>query len=104
MLSQLLIVKKMPLHIDNKQLPNKARILAVIVTLDPTNEIFQKGYLPPSREKHQHKFKTLSFALEILTGLRSMKSKTKRTRLEVVRQGKELETIEKLKIRKDEIA
>lgn len=45
----------------------------------------------------------MSFPLDILTGLPAMKSKSKRKRLEVVRQSKALETIEKLKQRKDDI-
>ena len=42
-----------PLGIDAGHTPDKDWLLAMIATFDPTNEIFNKSYLPPTRKEKQ---------------------------------------------------
>ncbi len=51
--------------------------------------MFAKYYLPPAKEKPHQEFKTVKFPQSILQGLPRSRPKGKRSRLALIREGKQ---------------
>ena len=47
------------LTLVKKHLPDKKWLVAVISTIRPGDEIFEKDYLPPTKSKERKEFKTI---------------------------------------------
>jgi hypothetical protein len=83
--------------IDERHLPDKKWLVDVLATLAPSDEIFNKNYIPPPiRQKHKLA-ETIQLPAALFEGMVASKSKAKRRNLKVVSEGLALERAQMLK-------
>ena len=73
--------------IDETHSPDKVWLVHVIATLDPTNEIFRKDYVPPPIRKRLKDIETIVLPNELFEGLPKSTSKNKSRRLKVISEA-----------------
>ena len=85
---EIMKANKIKLHgLDDQHLPDKKWLIDVISTLDPTDEIFKKDYVPPPRKNLIEEQKSIQVPEDFLKGLPESKSKVKRRALKVIGEG-----------------
>ena len=83
--------------IDETHSPDKVWLVHVIATLDPTNEIFRKDYVPPPIRKRLKDIETIVLPNELFEGLPKSTSKNKSRRLKVISEALATEKATRLK-------
>ena len=83
--------------IDEKHSPDKEWLVNVIATVDPTNEIFRKDYVPPPIRKRFKDIETIVLPNELFEGLPKSTSKVKARRLKIVSEAFAAEKATRLK-------
>jgi len=85
------------------RLPDKKWLIDIISTLDPSDEIFKKDYIPPPKKSLIEEQKTIIVPSGFFDGLPDSRSKVKRRALKVLGEGKAKQRIAYLKALKAEI-
>lgn len=83
--------------IDETHSPDKLWLVHVIATLNPTNEIFRKDYVPPPIKKRLKDIETIVLPNELFEGLPKSTSKNKSRRLKVISEALATEKATRLK-------
>lgn len=73
--------------IDESHQPDKRWVLAVLSTIAPKDEIFDKNYIPPSKPKASKIYKSVDLPASFLKGLPISKRKIKTRRLKLMTGG-----------------
>ena len=82
---------------DELHLPGAAWLVAVIATLDPNDEIFNKDYEAPPIRKRLQDIETIILPDELFQGLPKSKSKVKARRLKIMSEAFAAEKAQRLK-------
>lgn len=83
--------------IDVQHLPDKEWMVAVLATLDPSDEIFRKDYVAPPIRKRLRDIETIVLPNELFEGLPKSTSKVKARRLKIVSEALAAEKASRLK-------
>ena len=83
--------------IDEKHSPNKEWLVNVIATVDPSNEIFRKDYVPPPIRQRLQDIETIVLPNEVFDGLPKRTSKVKSRKLKVISEALATEKASRLK-------
>ena len=83
--------------------PDKEWLVAMIATLNPDDEIFGKGYVPPPRKNVIEEQKTIRVPEGFFEGLPDSKSKVKRRALHIIGEGKAQQKMKYLKAMQAEL-
>lgn len=89
--------------IDDKHMPDKDWMVAVIATLDPDDEIFKKDYVPPPIRKRASDIETIILPNELFENLPKSTSKVKARRLKIASEAFAAEKAARLKETQKEI-
>ena len=73
--------------IDETHLPDKNWLVAVIATLNPSDEIFKKDYVAPPVRKRLQDVETIQLPKEIFEGLPKSTRKVKARRLKIMSEA-----------------
>jgi hypothetical protein len=79
--------KKYDCYFEDYKPPDSKWLVAVISTLQPNDEIFGKGYVPPPRENKLSEIKAIELPENFLSGLPPSKTKNKRRGLKITGEG-----------------
>ena len=83
--------------IDEQHSPDSKWLVDVIATLNPSDEIFRKDYVPPPVRRRLQDVETIVLPNEIFEGLPQSKSKAKSRRLKIVSEAFAQEKATRLK-------
>ena len=83
--------------IDEQHTPNKDWMVAVIATLDPSDEIFKKDHVAPPVRKRMRDIETIELPSHLFEGLPKSQSKVKARRLKILGEAFAQEKASKLK-------
>ena len=83
--------------IEEKTMPDKEWMVAVIATLNPQDEIFRKEYVAPPVRKRLQDIETIVLPNALFEGMPKSKSKLKARRLKVVSEAFAAEKASRLK-------
>ena len=94
----------LPLGFDKQHVPNKSWLLAVLSTIDPTNAMFKKDYLPPNIKPGQVKQQKVELPEGFLDNLPPTRRRYKSKRLKMIAKGNSDAKAERLKAMKEKFA